>query len=153
MSDRNALLKTLGLEQQAPGRTTPPLVDPESDAEECIAFGYLRGIRDRALLLQSRLQSGESVSFPSSWLGHVSHNPSSGIVLNFVGDKTFKVTIEGRNLAAVMPESIDLLNRGLLRHRIVWVRELEPEECCRVPEEALTVERITIEEEQSDKPE
>ena len=152
MSDRNALLKTLGLEQ-APGRGKPVLVEPESDEEDCVAFGYLRGIRDRALHLQFRMQSGDAVSFPYSWLGPVSHNPSSGIVLTFVGDKTFKVTIQGRNLAAVMPESIDLLNRGILRHRIVWVRELEPEECCRLPEEALTVERITIEEEQSDKPE
>ena len=152
MSDRNALLKTLGLEQQAPGRTMPALVEPESDEQDCIAFGYLRGIRDRALHLQFRMQNGDAVSFPYSWLGQVSHNPSSGIVLTFVGDKTIKVKIEGRNLAAVMPESIDLLNRGLLRHRIVWVREMEPEECHRLPDEALTVERITIEEEQSDKP-
>jgi hypothetical protein len=145
MNDRNALLKTLGLDQQAPVRPKPVAVEPESDEEDCVAFGLLRGIRDRALHLQFRLQNGNVESFPYSWLGQVIYNASSGIVLTFVGDKTFRVTLQGRNLAAVVAESIDLLNSGILRHRIVWIREMEREECRRLPEEALTVERITIE--------
>ncbi len=151
MNDRSsALLKTLGMELPTQVRPKPPPVEPEGDEENCVVFGYLRGIRDRALHLQFRLHTGDTESFPYSWLGQVTHNRSSGIILTFVGDKTFKVTIEGRNLSAVVPEKIDLLNSGILRHRVVWLREMDREECNHLPDDAVAVERITIEAEEKD---
>jgi len=141
---RNNLMKALRLDKPAPQPQSAPKA-VESDEDDCFAFGYLRGVGDRSLHLQFRLATGNSESFPYSWLGPVSFDPSCGIVLTFVGDKTYKVTIRGRNLGVFMGDNIDLLNRGILRHRIVWIREMEPEECRKLPEEALTVERIVIE--------
>jgi hypothetical protein len=142
--DRRSMLKTLGREP-APLRPVSALKPAEGDEEECLAFGYLRGTRDQSLHLQFRFQTGDTQSFPYSWLGPVRFDPSRGLALTFVGDKTWTVTIHGRNLAAMQAENVDLLNRGILRHRIVWVREMDPNECRRLPDEALTVERITIE--------
>jgi hypothetical protein len=144
MSDRSALLKSLGMETPA-SRPQPALVQPQADEDECMAFGYLRGIRDRSLHLQFRLKTGQCRSFPYGWLGPVHYDPSRGITLTFVGDISHKVTIEGRNLAAEVAESVDLLNRGILRHRVVWIREMEAGECRQLPEDVLTVERIRIE--------
>ena len=58
----------------------------DSEEEECVAFGYLRGIRDRALSLELRLANGNRQAFPYSWLGPMAYNPSAGLLLKFVGD-------------------------------------------------------------------
>lgn len=144
MSDRSAVLKTLSRDPK-PERAPPAAVKPESEEADCVAFGYLRGVQSQSLHLQFRFRAGGFRSFPYSWLGPVSYHPSKGLVLTFVGDKTHQVTIDGRNLDAEVAEGMDLLNQGILRHRVVWIREMERAECNRLPEEALTVERITIE--------
>lgn len=144
MSDRNSVLKALQRDPK-PNRTPPAAVEPEGGEADCVAFGYLRGVQAQSPHLQFRLRTGNCESFPYSWLGPVSYNPSTGLVLTFVGDRTYRVTIQGRNLAAAVAGSMDLLNHGILRHRVVWIRELLPEEVRRLPEEALTVERISME--------
>ena len=43
----------------------------EADQEEakCHAFGYLRGIQDRALAVRFIFRNGDSVCLPYAWLG------------------------------------------------------------------------------------
>jgi hypothetical protein len=137
MSDSLSMMRKMGLEQAK-------LAAPEAEEAEHAAFGYLRSVRDRALHIEFRLQNGNVEAFPYSWLGPVSFNPSHGIVLRFVGDGRYRVAIHGRNLGGLIADGIDLLSRGIFRHRILWIREMETHECRRSPEEALTVERIEI---------
>ena len=66
-------------------QTGSPVAE-DADEDCCVAFGYLRGIRDRALTLEFRFADGNSLAFPYSWLGPVKYNPSAGVLLQFVGD-------------------------------------------------------------------
>jgi len=120
--------------------------DKENDAEEetCPAFGYLRGIRDRALAVEFRFLNGNSAFFPYSWLGPWWHNPSVGLLLKFTGDVVTLVLIRGSNLDALVNQSINLTDRGLQRHRITFIREMEEAEIRLVDEKGPTIDSIEI---------
>lgn len=136
MTETRELVRRIG-----PGR---PAAEP-SDEVAAAAFGYLRGARERADHVEFRLADGTVRTFPYSWLGPTAFDPSAGIVLEFVGDRTYRVVLEGRNLdQRVGEDGADLYVRGLLRHRVTWVRELDPAESRLLPETAIVVEQITI---------
>lgn len=117
---------------------------PEAEEEACAAFGYFRGIRDRALMLEFRLRNGNSQAFPYSWLGPVRYNPSCGLLLKFVGDLKHLVLIEGSNLNALGRGTINLYDRGIQRQRITWVREMSRHELETASAGELTIERIRL---------
>lgn len=125
----------------APGAASQESVDEEV---ECLAFGYLRGIRDRAQSLEFRFANNNRQAFPYGWLGPVQYNPSSGILLKFVGDLVYYVLIEGSNLNQLVGGAISLYDRGILRHRVTWVREMTRQEVQKAGEGEVTVEHICI---------
>ena len=118
--------------------------DGDSDEEECLAFGYLRGIREQALSLEFRFANGNREAFPYSWLGPVTYNPSAGLLLKFVGDLVYLVLLEGSNLNALVNGAVSLYDRGIQRHRVTWVREMTRQQVERAGEGEVTVERIRI---------
>ena len=82
-----------------------------------------------------RFRNGNSEWFPYSLLGPWRYNPSAGLLLKFTGDLVTLVLIRGSNLdAPVNQDAINLTNRGLQRHRITWIREMDEEELRRVGE-------------------
>jgi hypothetical protein len=123
-------------------QSAPP--EMGTDEEECLAFGYLRGIRDRALSLELRFANGDSKAFPYSWLGPMQYNPSAGLLLTFVGDRVYLVLLEGSNLNALVNESVSLYDRGIQRHRVTWVREMTRQQAGRAGQGEVTVERIQM---------
>ncbi|MBA4066217.1 MAG: hypothetical protein C0501_21380 [Isosphaera sp.] len=136
MSESRELLRRLG-QGKPPGEAADEVAGP--------AFGYLRGTRERAEHVEFRLKDGTTKAFPYAWLGPAEFDPSLGIVLEFVGDRTYRVVLEGRNLdRRVGEDGPDLFTRGLLRHRVTWVRELDAGESRRLPEPATAVEKITV---------
>lgn len=145
MSDSGQLLRKFGLDRGGEPATAPAARPPDAAEEDaCAAFGFLRGTRDRALHIEFRLANGNVVAFPYAWLGPVRFDPSRGLVLDFVGDRTWRVAIVGRNLDALQGGSVNLTDRGILRHRVVWVREMDPDEARGLPDGALVVERIDV---------
>ena len=88
-------------------------------AEDQGAYGWLRGIRDRATMLELRKKNGNILALGYAWLEKVEYDPSDGITLHFV---TQKIRLEGRNLNTQSPNTISLL-QGLMRHRVVWIQE------------------------------
>lgn len=126
--------------------TVEPVVVEEAGSEEdcCTAFGFLRALHDRALTLEFRLANGNSRAFPYSWLGPMTYNPSAGLLLQFVGDFVHWVLIEGSNLNASVNGGASLFERGVLRHRITWVREMNRAEVGRARPEEVIVDRIRI---------
>jgi len=118
----------------------------EKDEEEsCPAFGYLRGIRERALAIELRFRNGNSEWFPYAWLGPWRHDPSVGLLLKFTGDMVTLVLIRGSNLDALVNQSgVNLTDRGLQRHRIVWIREMEEEELRKAKQGEPTIDRIEV---------
>jgi hypothetical protein len=112
------------------------------DEDECRAFGYLRGIGDQARSLEFRFANGNREAFPYTWLGPAKYNPSAGLLLKFVGDLVYLVLIEGSNLNTLMHNAVSLYERGILRHRVTWVREMARQELENEGEGEATVERI-----------
>jgi hypothetical protein len=129
----------------APPAATPPT--PESEAGECPAFGYLRGIDTRAVGVEFRFRDGNSEWYPYSLLGSMRHDPSAGLLLKFTSDATTLVLIRGSNLDALVgDQTINLTDRGLQRHRILWVREMGEDELRQVGQSGPTIDKIEMEE-------
>jgi hypothetical protein len=121
--------------------------EPEAEAAEasCGAFGYLRGLRDSSAAVEFRFRDGNSVWFSYSLLGTWQYNPSEGLLLKFAGDVVTLVLIKGSNLDRPLNEgAIDLIHAGLQRHRVLWIREMTPEEVRQVGENGPTVDSIEI---------
>src|SRR5580700_3982277 len=136
-------------------RNAPPagigayLQTKEAEAEgaeaSCGAFGYLRGIRDQATSVEFRFKDGNSTWFPYSWMGTWKFNPSEGLLLKFSGDLVYLVLIRGSNLDKPLNEgAINLTHAGLQRHRVLWVREMTPEEIRQVGDTGPTIDSIEI---------
>lgn len=76
---------------------TNTAVEPKEPAETDIlndvgAFGFLRGVKDRAVMLELRHRDGRITAWACAWLDLASFDPSEGITLGFDGRK---VTIRG----------------------------------------------------------
>lgn len=129
------------------GRVPATAEKGRADGEEasCTAFGFLRGLRERALMVEFRLRDGNTEAFPYSWLGPVRFNPSVGLLLRFTGDVVTLVLIRGSNLDALVSEgAINLTDRGIHRHRILWVREMEEDEVQKAGKGEPTIDRLEI---------
>lgn len=119
--------------------------DGEGGEAECAAFGYLRGIRDQASCLEIRFKAGNSTFFPYSQMGTWKYNPSEGLLLKFSGDVVYLVLIRGSSLAKPLKEgSINLIQAGLQRHRVLWVKEMTEEEIRQVGESGPTIDSIEV---------
>jgi hypothetical protein len=102
-------------------------------------------VRERSPSIEfRRVREGDSFSFPYSWLGPCRHHPSTGITLLFVGSELYLVTLRGRNLNKLTESGVSLYERGLVRHRITWVREVKAEQSRALPREECVVERISV---------
>lgn len=121
-------------------------VETSSEEGSCPAFGFLRGLDARALAVEFRSRTGNSDWFAYSCLVSWRFNPSAGLLLKFTtGDGVSLVLIHGSNVdAPVSSTSVNLTNRGLQRHRILWVREMDEDELRRAQEGEPTVDRIDI---------
>src|SRR4051794_30193517 len=82
----------------------PEAGPPEADEGSCPAFGFLRGLRDRALMVEFRFRDGNALALPYTWLGPVRFDPSVGLLLRYAGDVVTLVLIRGSNLDAVIED-------------------------------------------------
>lgn len=85
------------------------------------SFGWLRGIKDRAIMLELRKKDGNILAIGYGWLERVEFNPSEGITLMVLGQK---IRIKGRNLNGEVRQSIRLFE-GITRHRVPWIQEAD----------------------------
>lgn len=108
-------------------RQAVPTAEPVPDEPEAMdnyhCFGYLRGARDRALMLQLRKRNGNVLALGYAWLEKAEFDPSEAITLHFVGRK---VRILGRNLNAEVRPTIRLFD-AITRHRVSWIAEADGE--------------------------
>src|SRR6516162_10265380 len=119
--------------------------DAEGTEASCGAFGYLRGLRDQSASVEFRFRDGNSMWFPYAWLGTWQYNPSEGLLLKFSGDLVYLVLIRGSNLDRPLNEgAINLTHAGLQRHRVVWVREMSPEEIRQMGDKGPTIDSIEV---------
>jgi hypothetical protein len=94
-------------------------VGEEEGEDDLGSFGWLRGVRDRAIMLELRRKDGSSIAFDYGWLRKIKYDPSEGIMLDFGGEA---VQILGRNLNHEVRPNVQLL-RGLHARRVPWIQE------------------------------
>jgi hypothetical protein len=115
--------------------------DEEAElVDDLAAFGWLRGVRDRALMLELRHKSGDVTALGYAWLEKTVFKPSEGILLYFSGGM---VKITGRNLNAELRQGVRLF-AGILRHRVPWIQEFDEPAIIRAEKGATVVERIEV---------
>ena len=90
------------------------------DDDDFGAFGWLRGVQERAIMLEIRRKDGSITARGYSWLQGADFEPSTGITLNFSGEK---ITIAGRNLNAEARPNVRLF-AGIVRAHLA-ARELD----------------------------
>jgi hypothetical protein len=95
--------------------------DSSDAAEELGCWALLRGIRDRAMMLELIKKDGTILAVGYAWLERALYDPAVGIVLLAGGQK---ITIKGRNLNRTVGPRLSLF-AGLIRHRVPWIREAE----------------------------
>ncbi len=93
----------------------------ESEIDDLGCFGWLRGIRDRALCIELRRANGNIVAIPYHTIDRFEFNPSEGIILSLAGQR---IRIKGCHLNAEVRPTIRLFE-GLTRYRVSWVREAD----------------------------
>lgn len=95
--------------------------DEAEVVQDCGAFGFLRGIRDRAIMLELRKKDGSIRAFGYGWLQAVEFDPSGCVSLMFPGHS---VKIIGSNLGTPNLQGVSLLS-AILRHRATFVQEAD----------------------------
>ncbi|MBL8879946.1 MAG: hypothetical protein JNG88_12570 [Phycisphaerales bacterium] len=89
--------------------------------EDCGAFGWLRGTKERSVMLELRKRTGNIVAIGYGWLERVEFDPSIGITLLVPGQR---ILIQGRNLNAEIRPHVRLFE-GITRHRVPWIQEVD----------------------------
>ena len=138
MRDNSVLSQFTSRVATAPSRDE---AEPEAAAgqvDDLGAFGWLRGVRDRAIMLELRRRDGSVVALGYSWLERIEYDSSTGITLRFAG-QTVKIT--GRNLNAELRPNVRLLD-GLCRHRVPWIQEADEPSSLRADRQATVIERF-----------
>lgn len=122
--------------------------DPESDqsegedAENLGSFGWLRGVRDRAIMLELRKKDGHLLAVGYAWIERVEFDPENGITLHLPGRK---VRVRGSGLNTEVRPTIRLFD-GITRHRVPWIRESDRPEQLGAGKEEIVVEKIVWDE-------
>ena len=108
--------------------------------EDLRSFGWLRGIRDRALMLELRLRNGNILCFGYPWLERAEFDPSEGITLQFGGRE---IRLIGRNLDSEIRPGIRLF-AGIIRHRVPWLKESEHHEFAQESKQLAVIDEIRL---------
>jgi hypothetical protein len=124
-------------------RNGGPVIEPDTDTdfegtEDFSAFGWLRGVRDRAVVLELRKKDGHILAITYSWIERFEFEPSEGITLHAGGQK---ILIRGRNLNAEVRPNLRLFT-GLCRHRVPWVFEADRPTQLKAAQAATVIEQI-----------
>ena len=101
-------------------------------------FGWLRGIRDSARMLELRKKNGNIVAIGYGWLERAEFNPSEGISLTCLGRT---IRIRGRNLNSEIRPGVRLF-AGIVRHRVPWLRESDEPDVMEAGPEAPVIDGI-----------
>jgi hypothetical protein len=136
MTDSNQLMRRINLSRGIPevNQIATPVMDSADEVGATSTYGWLRGVKERSVMLELRLLNGSFRSLAYAWLFDVKFDPSLGIELDF---GSVKAKIEGRNLRP--------LHELIQRHRAVWVQCLDPKRDA-VEEGATAVTSIRVSE-------
>lgn len=110
----------------------------ESAVDDLGSFGFLRGSRERATMLELRKKDGGILAVAYGYMDKAEFDPSDGITLHLAGHK---VRIKGRNLNVEVHPKVRLYE-AICRHRVPWLREADEPELMAASEKAAVIESI-----------
>ena len=114
-----------------------PMPEVES-LDDLGSFGWLRGVRDRAVMLELRKKDGNILAVGYAWLDKAEFDPSIGITLH-TGGQTIK--LRGRNLNTEARPNVRLF-QGITRHRVPWIQEADEPAAMEARGQGTLVEEI-----------
>jgi hypothetical protein len=123
------------------GKSVPVDPAPENglDATDNLgAFGWHRGVRDRAIMLELRKKDGNILAIGYGWIERIEFDPSEGITLHALGQK---IRIKGRNLNVEARPNVTLFS-GVARHRVPWIQEADGPTMIQAGERTTLIESI-----------
>jgi hypothetical protein len=129
----SALKKYIGGNGRGPGSEDIPDVEES----EGFAYGWLRGARDRAIMLELRQKTGNIRAVSYHAIFRVDFDSSEGITL-FHGREIIK--IRGRNLKPEL--GARSLFEGIVRQRVHWVQEANQSAAIQADKNAVVIEAI-----------
>ncbi len=109
----------------------------ESEIDDLGVFGFLRGSRERATMLELRKRDGHVLAVCYGMF-EVEFDPSEGITLHFADRK---IKIKGRNLNAEAKPNVKLFE-VICRHKAPWLREASESEQLSAGESEPLIESI-----------
>ncbi|MGE4003409.1 MAG: hypothetical protein AB7I48_24750 [Planctomycetaceae bacterium] len=112
----------------------------DDQSDNVHAFGFLRGVRDTAFMLEIRHRDGKLSAFPYGLLDRAEFDPSDGLKLKF-GSVT--VRIIGRNLGAEARPNLRLFD-GIIRRRVSWIQETDEATAMEAPKGAVVIEAVEV---------
>ncbi len=121
------------------GGEAPLSADSDGTEDSGASFGWLRGIKDRAISLELRKRTGTILAVGYAFLEKIEFDASAGITLHFGRQQ---VIIKGRNLNGEIRPTVRLFE-GIARHRVSWVAESNRAADLLADKNALVVETIT----------
>ncbi|QVL30793.1 hypothetical protein KIH39_18320 [Telmatocola sphagniphila] len=135
-----------GRAQPKTGFLPKDLKAADTDEEaSCRAYGFLRGLREKAHMLELRFKNGNTEALAYHLLHSMRFNPSYGVLLRFGGDITTMVMISGSNLDVVLKDmEVNLTDRGIQRQRITWVREMDEDELRKLKPSDPSIDAIAV---------
>ena len=107
--------------QRYTGRGTDSVDGIDEPCDDHVVFGWLRGARDRSVMLELRKKNGNILAVGYAWLDRAEFDPSVGITLCLGGQK---IIIRGRNLNTEVRPEVRLF-QGICRHRVPWIQEAD----------------------------
>jgi hypothetical protein len=112
--------------------------DLVSDAEDLGAFGFLRGMQARSVMVELRKRSGETLAVGYGYIDRILLDPSEGITLCC---GTRNIAIKGRNLNKEIRPQVTLF-QGLTRNRVPWLAEANQATMLQAQKNAVIIESI-----------
>lgn len=116
-----------------------PAAHEGDEADNLGSFGWLRGVRDRSIMLELRKKDGHVLAVGYAWIERVEYKPDDGITLHLPG-RTIRIKGSGLNLE-VRP-TIRLFD-GIIRHRVPWIREADRADSLRQSKTDTIIESIS----------
>lgn len=120
------------------GRAIEQFEPGDEACDDHAVFGWLRGTRDRSVMLELRKKNGNILAVGYAWLDRAEFDPSEGITLCLGGQK---IIIRGRNLNAEVRPEVRLF-QGICRHRVPWIQEADQVAFMKSQGEGTLVEEI-----------
>ncbi len=122
--------------QSSHTRAHPLDAEEPDEVEDRGCFGYLRGIRDRAVMLELRKRDGSILAIGYAWIDRMEYVPERGITL-LGPEHLVQISGSGLNQVAkgLICPSLRLatppsLYGGLVRHRVAWISETRQTALC-----------------------